>query len=165
LIGRVEDYITSIDAMIAKVGQANSITLTDPSTATVPGGGGGTSGGEAGTTTDNGQNNSPKEDTETKPDPDVKPYQTGVLTWEGMGNNRVWTDSAGNTYAQTSTTGQKIQKAFNDAWNAAGQEYKGAWFLGWNRLDADELHEKYGLSTGGYTGDWAGPMGKLAFLH
>jgi hypothetical protein len=27
------------------------------------------------------------------------------------------------------------------------------------------LHERYGLATGGYTGDWAGPFGKLAFLH
>ena len=164
LITQVEAYITSIDAMIAKVGQANSITLTDPSSATVSGGGG-VSGGDEGTTTNNGQNDSAEEDTETKPDPNIKPYQTGVLTWTGTWEDRVWTDSAGNTYAQTSATGQKIQKAFTEAWKAAGKEYKGDWFLGWNRLNADELHEKYGLSTGGYTGDWAGPMGKLAFLH
>jgi hypothetical protein len=37
--------------------------------------------------------------------------------------------------------------------------------LGWNKLNADVLHEKYGLSTGGYTGDWSGSFGKLAFLH
>jgi hypothetical protein len=37
--------------------------------------------------------------------------------------------------------------------------------LGWNTLDADVLHKKYGLATGGYTGDWSGSYGKLAFLH
>ena len=169
LISKVEEYIISIDAMIAKVGQANNITLTDPSTATIDGGGG--SSGSGNTTTNNnnnGNNNSNSQNTSnsTESDSNVASYQTGKLSWyDDLQKGRIWTDSAGNTYSEDSVIGQKIQAAFDRAWRAAGQEYKGAWYLGWKNLNADELHEKYGLSTGGYTGDWAGPMGKLAFLH
>lgn len=91
-------------------------------------------------------------------------YKKGVLSWTGNGSARIWTDSAGKTYSATSAEGRAIQTAFNKAYGANGG-YKGDYFLGWNKLNADVLHEKYGLSTGGYTGDWSGSFGKLAFLH
>ena len=91
-------------------------------------------------------------------------YKTGTLTWKGSGGSRVWTDSAGKTYTAGSTEGKAIQDAFDRAYSRNGG-YKGDYWLGWNKLDADVLHAKYGLSTGGYTGNWAGSFGKLAFLH
>jgi len=94
----------------------------------------------------------------------VPSYKTGTLTWSGTGASRTWTDATGKTYSANSAEGKAIQAAFNKAYNANGG-YKGDYWLGWNKLDADVLHNKYGLSTGGYTGDWAGSYGKLAFLH
>ena len=91
-------------------------------------------------------------------------YKKGILSWTGNGSARIWTDSAGKTYSATSAEGRAIQAAFNRAYGANGG-YKGDYFVDWNRLNADVLHEKYGLSTGGYTGDWSGSFGKLAFLH
>jgi hypothetical protein len=81
LISKVEKYILSIDAMIAKVGQANNITLTDPSTATVDGGSG--SSGSGNTTNNNGNNNSNSQNTSnsTETDSNVTSYQTGKLSW------------------------------------------------------------------------------------
>ena len=97
-------------------------------------------------------------------DSDAKSYQKGTLSWTGNGSSRIWTDSEGKTYKATSAEGKAIQSAFNRAYSANGG-YQGDYFLGWNKLNADVLHAKYGLSTGGYTGDWAGSFGKLAFLH
>jgi hypothetical protein len=41
--------------------------------------------------------------------------------------------------------------------------------LGWHgyieKRDRDKIREILGFATGGYTGDWSGPYGKLAFLH
>jgi hypothetical protein len=117
----------------------------------------------------------PPEDDDTEPEvedtseevpttPSVKPYQTGYLTWTGNGSQRVWKDSSGNTYKYGSPEQKAIQAAFNKAKKANG-EYGGDYFVNWNTLNADVLHEKYGLATGGYTGDWEGSYGKLAFLH
>ena len=100
----------------------------------------------------------------TPPPSNTESYKTGHLTWTGNGGSRIWTDSAGKTYTAGSAEGKAIQAAFNRAYSKNGG-YKGDYFLGWNRLDADVLHKKYGLSTGGYTGDWPGSYGKLAFLH
>ena len=97
-------------------------------------------------------------------DGDTASYQKGTLSWTGNGSSRIWTDSEGKTYKATSAEGKAIQNAFNRAYGANGG-YHGDYFLGWNKLNADVLHEKYGLSTGGYTGDWSGSFGKLAFLH
>jgi hypothetical protein len=40
---------------------------------------------------------------------------------------------------------------------------------GWHgyihKRDRDKIREVLGFATGGYTGDWNGPYGKLAFLH
>ena len=98
----------------------------------------------------------------------VASYQKGTLTWTGNGDARVWTDSEGKTYTANSTIGQKIQAAFKAAKQANGG-YTGDYFIKWNSnggvLNADELHKTYGLATGGYTGDWDGSYGKLAFLH
>ena len=96
-------------------------------------------------------------------DGNIASYQKGILSWSGSGSSRIWTDSEGNKYSASSAIGKSIQKAFNKAYEKNG--YSGDYFLGWNKLNADVLHEKYGLSTGGYTGDWAGSFGKLAFLH
>ena len=127
--------------------------------------------------TDDDESNDRKPETETpeqtpsegepngNPGDDGTPsYKKGVLSWTGNGSARIWTDSAGKTYSATSAEGRAIQTAFNKAYGANGG-YKGDYFLGWNKLNADVLHEKYGLSTGGYTGDWSGSFGKLAFLH
>lgn len=101
---------------------------------------------------------------ETPPEDTTPSYKKGTLTWKGSGGSRVWTDSAGKTYTAGSAEGKAIQDAFDRAYSRNGG-YKGDYWLGWNKLNADVLHEKYGLSTGGYTGDWAGSFGKLAFLH
>ena len=135
-------------------------------------------GQEIETETDDDETNDRKPVTETTPEttpPEGEPggnpgddgtpsYKKGVLSWTGNGSARIWTDSAGKTYSATSAEGRAIQTAFNKAYGANGG-YKGDYFLGWNKLNADVLHEKYGLSTGGYTGDWSGSFGKLAFLH
>ena len=110
---------------------------------------------------------SPEEETppeETPPEDTTPSYKKGTLTWTGSGGSRVWTDSTGKTYSASSAEGKAIQNAFDRAYSKNGG-YKGDYWLGWNKLNADVLHEKYGLSTGGYTGDWAGSFGKLAFLH
>jgi hypothetical protein len=90
------------------------------------------------------------------------------LKFSGSGANRVWTDASGKTYAYGSPEQKAFQKAFDKAYGRNGG-YKGDYWIGWTndggKLNADVLHEKYGLATGGYTGDWAGSYGKLAFLH
>ena len=99
---------------------------------------------------------------------DTKSYQTGTISFSGDGSSRVWKDSSGKTYAYGSAEQKKMQQAFNKAYNSNGG-YKGDYWIGWTndggKLNADVLHKKYGLSTGGYTGDWPGSYGKLAFLH
>ena len=128
--------------------------------------------------TDDDESNDRKPETETPPeqtlpqsesngspgDDGTPSYKKGILSWTGNGSARIWTDSAGKTYSAASAEGRAIQAAFNKAYSANGG-YKGDYFIDWNRLNADVLHEKYGLSTGGYTGDWSGSFGKLAFLH
>ena len=61
-----------------------------------------------------------------------------------------------------------MQQAFDRAFGK-NNGYQGDYWVGWTttggKLKADILHEKYGLATGGYTGDWSGSYGKLAFLH
>ena len=110
----------------------------------------------------------PKQDPPAPPPDDPESYKKGVVTFSGNGGDRVWTDEAGKTYAWNSKEGDELQTAFN---RAAGRNggYKGDYWLGWTKtggkLNADVLHEKYGLATGGYTGDWEGSYGKLAFLH
>ena len=95
-------------------------------------------------------------------------YHSGTLKFSGSGANRVWTDASGKTYAYGSPEQKAFQKAFDKAYGRNGG-YKGDYWIGWSgdggKLNADVLHEKYGLATGGYTGDWAGSYGKLAFLH
>ena len=99
---------------------------------------------------------------------DTKSYQKGTISFSGNGSSRVWRDSSGKTYAYGSAEQKKMQQAFNKAYNSNGG-YKGDYWIGWTndgaKLNADVLHKKYGLSTGGYTGDWPGSYGKLAFLH
>ena len=99
---------------------------------------------------------------------DTKSYQTGTISFSGDGSSRIWKDSSGKTYAYGSAEQKKMQQAFNKAYNSNGG-YKGDYWIGWTndggKLNADVLHKKYGLSTGGYTGDWSGSYGKLAFLH
>ena len=99
---------------------------------------------------------------------DTKSYQTGTISFSGDGSSRIWKDSSGKTYAYGSAEQKKMQQAFNKAYNSNGG-YKGDYWIGWTndggKLNADVLHKKYGLSTGGYTGDWPGSYGKLAFLH
>ena len=99
---------------------------------------------------------------------DTKSYQTGTISFSGDGSSRVWKDSSGKTYAYGSAEQKKMQQAFNKAYNSNGG-YKGDYWIGWTndggKLNADVLHKKYGLSTGGYTGDWPGSYGKLAILH
>lgn len=95
-------------------------------------------------------------------------YQSGLVTFSGNGASRVWTDSAGNSYKYGSAEASALQTAFNKAYSKNGG-YKGDYWGGWTKtggtLDASILHDKYGLRTGGYTGDWGGDDGRLAFLH
>jgi hypothetical protein len=115
-----------------------------------------------------------EEDPPVDPDPPETPaaegptYHTGTLSFTGNGADRVWKDAAGNTYKYGSAEQKAMQKAFDKAYGANGG-YKGDYWQGWTnngaKLNAAVLHEKYGLATGGYTGDWAGSFGKLAFLH
>lgn len=111
----------------------------------------------------NNSNNSSNNNSSSQTSSGVKSYQTGILSWTGDGANRVWKDSSGNTYAYGSPEQKAIQRAFNKAFEDHG--YSDVYMKGWRNLNADFLHKKYGLSTGGYTGDWAGSYGKLAFLH
>ena len=111
----------------------------------------------------------PTQPTEPEPQEPAGPaYHTGTLTFSGNGASRVWTDSAGNTYKYGTEEAKKMQQAFNRAYGANGG-YKGDYWQGWTnsggKLNAEVLNKKYGLATGGYTGDWDGSYGKLAFLH
>ena len=106
---------------------------------------------------------------QTEPEEDeVESYQTGTLKFEYNAPDRVWTDSASKRYEWGSAESDKMQAAFDKAYAMNGG-YTGDYWKGWSGkgglLDADVLHKKYGLATGGYTGDWEGSYGKLAFLH
>ena len=107
------------------------------------------------------------EQTEQEED-EVESYQTGTLKFEYNAPDRVWTDSASKRYEWGSAESDKMQAAFDKAYTMNGG-YTGDYWKGWSGkgglLDADVLHKKYGLATGGYTGDWEGSYGKLAFLH
>lgn len=159
-IDKNTELASSINAVIA----AASTTTTKKSTSTKDEGGGGSS--STTTTTSTKKSTTTKTTTSTKKDSrktlsdtTARKIAADIWVWGGSGSG--WGD--GNTRKK------RLNEKFKDGYNkvqgyinseaASGKlTYKWSW---------DEL-KKYHYSkffTGGYTGNWAGPEGKMAMLH